>query len=188
MTSRQLFLRLDFASVSTAIDFASCVLIVSQVPPTAVIFDFSMLKVNIATSLRRLYSTILAEFSWYSEALVLKPESILAHSDRLPAFEASSSFIVVCLLTLNSNNEQLFLSSLHGSEDVLLHFVGNTRMKDILGLLGVDVVSTTVPEPSCFVVASREPTLSLYDFQKLCSVSCAYRFFEIISLRAQCIS
>ena len=48
-----------------------------------------MLKVNIATSLRHLYSTILADFSWYSEALVLKPESILAHSDKLPAFEAS---------------------------------------------------------------------------------------------------
>jgi len=96
--------------------------------------------------------------------------------------------LVVCLLTLNSNNEQLFLSSLHGFEDVLLHFVGNTRMEDILGLLDVNVVSTTVPEPSCFVVASREPTLSLYDFQKLCSVLCAYRFFEIISLRAQCIT
>jgi len=53
-------------------------------------FEFCMLKVNIATSHRRLYSTILAEFSWYSEALVLTPESLLAHSDKLPAFEASS--------------------------------------------------------------------------------------------------
>ena len=61
-------------------------------------------------------------------------------------------------------------------------------MKDIRGLLGVNVVTTTVPEPSCLIVASHEPTLSLYDFQKICSVLCAYRFFEIISLRAQCIS
>jgi len=96
--------------------------------------------------------------------------------------------LVVCLLTLNSNNEQLFLSSLHGFEDALLHFVGNPPMKEILGLLGVNVVTTTVPEPSCFVVASHQPMLSLYDFQKLCSVLCAYRFFEIISLRAQCIT
>jgi len=96
--------------------------------------------------------------------------------------------LVVCMLILNSNNEQSFLSSLHGFEDALLHFVGNPHMKDILGLLGVNVVPTTVPEPSCFVVASHEPTLSLYDFQKLCSVLCAYRFFEIVSLRAQCIS
>ena len=62
---------------------------------------FSMLKVNMATSLRRLYSTILAEFSWYSEALVLKPESTLAHSDKLPAFEASSSFLL-CIQTMNN--------------------------------------------------------------------------------------
>jgi hypothetical protein len=61
-------------------------------------------------------------------------------------------------------------------------------MKEILGLLGVNVVTTTVPEPSCFVVASHEPTLTSYDFQKLCSVLCAYRFFEIVSLRAQCNS
>ncbi|KIJ90289.1 hypothetical protein K443DRAFT_15357 [Laccaria amethystina LaAM-08-1] len=43
---------------------------------------------NIATSHRRLYSTILAEFPWYSESLVLKPESILAYSNELPEFEA----------------------------------------------------------------------------------------------------
>jgi len=60
------------------------------------IFDFSILKVklNIATCHRRLYSTILAEFAWYSESLVLKPESLLAHSEKLPAFKASSSFLI----------------------------------------------------------------------------------------------
>jgi hypothetical protein len=90
---------------------------------------------------------------------------------------------------LNPNNEQSFLSSLHGFEDTLLHFFDDSRMKDILGLLGIVVVKTnTVPEPSCLIRASHEPTLSLYDYQKLCSVLCAYRFFEIISLRAQCIS
>jgi len=57
------------------------------------ILDFSMLKVNIATSLLCLYSTIFAEFSWYLEALVLKPISILAHSNKLPAFKSSSSFL-----------------------------------------------------------------------------------------------
>jgi hypothetical protein len=89
---------------------------------------------------------------------------------------------------LNPNNEQTFLSSLHGFEDSLFHFVGDSRMKDILGLLGVIVVKTTVPEPGCSIRASHKPTLSLYEYQKLCSVLCAYRFFEIISLRAQCIS
>ena len=61
-------------------------------------------------------------------------------------------------------------------------------MKDIQGLLGVNVVTATVPEPSCLIVASHELTLSLYNFQKICSVLCAYRFFEIISLHVQCIS
>jgi hypothetical protein len=53
----------------------------------------SPLKVKIATCHRRLYSTVLAEFAWYSELLLLKPESLLAHSEKLPAFEASSPFL-----------------------------------------------------------------------------------------------
>lgn len=54
-------------------------------------FLHSMLTLNIATSDRRLYSTILAGFPWYSEALALKPESILAHFEKLPAFAVSYS-------------------------------------------------------------------------------------------------
>ena len=37
-----------------------------------------------------------------------------------------------------------------------------------------------VPELSSLIVVSHEPTLSLYDFQNICSVMCTYRFFEII--------
>ena len=150
------------------------------------IFNFSVLKVNIATCRRRLYSTILAEFSWYSESMVLKPESLLAHSDKLPGFKASPSFLYKCVNLIIWI--QSFLSSLHGFKDALLQFAGNPHMKDIRGLLGMNVVTTTVPEPSCFIVALHSSTLSLYDFQKLCSVLCTYRFFEIISLCAQCIS
>jgi hypothetical protein len=76
----------------------------SYTPPTSgmcfvCIFDFSILKmkVNIATCHQRLYSSILAEFAWYSESLVLKLESLLAHSEKLPAFKASSSFININL-------------------------------------------------------------------------------------------
>jgi hypothetical protein len=61
-------------------------------------------------------------------------------------------------------------------------------MKDIQELLGVNVVTTTVPELGCLIVALHQLILSLYDFQKICSVLCAYRFYEIISLCAQCIS
>lgn len=53
-----------------------------------------MLKLNPATSQRRHYSTILSEFPWYSESLVLNPESILAHHGRLSGFEASIHFAV----------------------------------------------------------------------------------------------
>lgn len=61
-------------------------------------------------------------------------------------------------------------------------------MKEIRQLLGISIIVNTDLERSCVIVASHESTLSLYDFQKLCSVLSAYRFFEIISLRAQCIS
>ena len=55
--------------------------------------------------------------------------------------------------------------------------------------MGIQVLTTTAtPEASYVVVASHEPTLSAHDFQRLCSVLCAYRFFEIISLRALCVS
>ena len=45
---------------------------------------------NIATPDQRRYSTILGEFPWYSEELVLKPKSILANSHKLPGYEVSS--------------------------------------------------------------------------------------------------
>lgn len=81
---------------------------------------------------------------------------------------------------------QSFTSALHNFEDALLHFVGNPHMNDIRGLLGVSVVANTEPEPSHFIKASHHPALTSYDFQKICSVLSAYRFFEILSLRAQC--
>ncbi len=59
-------------------------------------------------------------------------------------------------------------------------------MNEVRALLGMNVVTTMVPEPNHLIVASHEPILSSFDFQKMCSVLCAYRFFEIISLRAQC--
>ncbi len=148
----------------------------------------SILNVNIVTCHRRLYSTILSEFPWYTEALALKPESLLAHCESLPAFKASPLLLLCALRFINLSNKQSFLSSFHAFEDALLHFLGNPYMKDIRALLGINVVKPIPPESLCLIVASHEPTLSAYDFQKLCSVLCAYRFFEIISLRAQCAS
>jgi hypothetical protein len=89
---------------------------------------------------------------------------------------------------LNSNHDQTFLHSLFGFENNLLRFVGDSYNKGILALLGINVVTSTAAETSSVIIAAHKPTLTLYDFQKLCSILCAYRFFEVISLRAQCIS
>jgi hypothetical protein len=71
------------------------------------------MKVNIATCHQRLYSSILVEFAWYSESLVLKPELLLVHSEKLPAFKASSSFIntIDCIQTLNSHSYLHYMAS-----------------------------------------------------------------------------
>ena len=53
-----------------------------------------MLSMNVATPDRRHYSTILAEFPWYSEELALKPKSIMANSDKLPGYEVSITSLV----------------------------------------------------------------------------------------------
>lgn len=53
------------------------------------ISESTMLNRNAGTPDRRLYSTILAEFPWYSEALVEKPRSPLDLSNKLPGFEVS---------------------------------------------------------------------------------------------------
>ena len=44
---------------------------------------------NVAMPNRRRYSTVLAEFPWYSNALVENPASLLANLDELPGFEVS---------------------------------------------------------------------------------------------------
>ena len=53
------------------------------------IYGSEMLNMNVETPDRRLYSSILAEFPWYSEALVEKPRSPMDLSDKLPGFEVS---------------------------------------------------------------------------------------------------
>lgn len=89
---------------------------------------------------------------------------------------------------MNLNNAKIFLSSLYNFEDALLHFTGHPHMKEVRQLLGMRIITNNAdPESNCVIVASHESTLSLYDFQKICSVLCAYRLFEIISLRGDCI-
>lgn len=61
--------------------------------PLKFLIPHSIMKVNIATCHRRLYSTILAEFPWYTEALALKPESVLDHCEKLPEFKVSALFL-----------------------------------------------------------------------------------------------
>jgi hypothetical protein len=79
--------------------------------------------------------------------------------------------------------QQTFLSSLSNFEKCLLDFTGNSRTVDIFALLGVNAV---IPEAegNRAVIPTHKPSFTLFDFQKICSVLCAYRFFDIISLRA----
>lgn len=77
----------------------------------------------------------------------------------------------------------MFLNSLSNFEKSLLGFTGDPRTVDILALLGVNAVISEA-ERNGVVIPSPELTLSLFDFQKICSVLCAYRFFDVISLRA----
>jgi hypothetical protein len=85
-------------------------------------------------------------------------------------------------------HDQTFLRSLSGFEESLLSFTSNPRTMEILALLGVNIIASTEPEHDRVIVARHKPALSSYDFQKICSVLSAYRFFEVISLRAQSIS
>jgi hypothetical protein len=79
--------------------------------------------------------------------------------------------------------DQTFLNSLSNFENSLLGFTGDPHTVDVLALLGVNAV---IPEAERdgVIIPTPESTLSVFDFQKICSVLCAYRFFDIISLQA----
>lgn len=79
----------------------------------------------------------------------------------------------------------MFLRSLSQFENSLLGFDGDQHMSNILALLNV-VISE--PERNGVVIPRPEALLSIFDYQKICSVLCAYRLFEVISLQAGCIS
>lgn len=74
-------------------------------------------------------------------------------------------------------------------EKSLLGF-SDSHTKDLLGM-NVQVVSGETESSHRAIttqqnIATTKKTLSLFDFQKICSVLCAYRFFEVISLHAEC--
>jgi len=83
--------------------------------------------------------------------------------------------------------EQTFLNSLSNFEKSLLGFTGDPRTVNILALLGVNAAISEA-EGNGVVIPTPELRLSLFDFQKICSVLCAYRFFDVISLRARAVS
>ena len=79
--------------------------------------------------------------------------------------------------------EQTFLSSLSNFEKALFGFTGNPLTFEVLSLLGVNAV---IPEGEGdgVVFPAPQTTFTLFSFQTICSVLCAYRLFDIISLRA----
>ena len=61
--------------------------------------------------------------------------------------------------------------------------MGDRRTNSISSLLGVNLV---IPEGegNGVVLPAPQTIYSVYDYQSICSVLCAYRFFDIVSLRA----
>ena len=79
--------------------------------------------------------------------------------------------------------EQTFLSSLSNFEKALFGFMGNPHTFEVSPLLGVNAV---IPEGEGdgVVFPTPQTTFTLFNFQTICSVLCAYRLFNIISLWA----
>jgi hypothetical protein len=80
------------------------------------------------------------------------------------------------------------LRSLSNFEKSLLAFTGDPHIAEILPLLGVEVVVSEEAEGNGVVIPAPETTFSVFDFQKICSVLCAYRLFEVISLQLGAVS
>ena len=82
----------------------------------------------------------------------------------------------------------MFLSSLSNFEKSLLAFTGDRHIAEILSLLGMEVALSKEAERNGLVIPAPETKFTVFDFQKICSVLCAYRLFEVISLQHGAVS
>jgi hypothetical protein len=82
----------------------------------------------------------------------------------------------------------VFLSSLSNFEKSLLAFTGDPGIAEFLTILGVGVGLSKEAEGNSVVIPAPETTFTVYDFQKISSVLCAYRLFEVISLQHGAVS
>ena len=68
-------------------------------------------------------------------------------------------------------------------ESDLLKFTGDPRFLDILKVLAIGLEYSQTPSGSLSLVPSREPSLSVFDYQRLCNVLTGYKFAELLVLR-----
>ena len=60
---------------------------------------------------------------------------------------------------------------------------GSAWCQDILKVLAIDLDYSSIPSGSLSLVSRRDPSLSVFDYQKLCNVLAGYKFAELLVLR-----
>lgn len=68
-------------------------------------------------------------------------------------------------------------------ETDVLKLSGDSRFQDILKVLAIGLDYSQSPSGSFSVVSNREPSLTVFDYQKLCNVLAGYKFAELLVLR-----
>ncbi len=65
----------------------------------------------------------------------------------------------------------------------MLKLNGDSRFQDLLKVLAIGVEYGKTHSQSLSIVSHHEPSLSVFDYQKLCNVLAGYRFLELLVLR-----
>ncbi|KJA12588.1 hypothetical protein HYPSUDRAFT_60349, partial [Hypholoma sublateritium FD-334 SS-4] len=115
------------------------------------------------THLRRTYSSVLTSFSWAWDGIVIDPQDFGEVSQRL--------------------DYKNFLISWKAFETDVLKLSGDSRFQDILKVLAIGFDYSPTPSGSFSLLSNREPSLTVFDYQKLCNVLAGYKFAELLVLR-----
>lgn len=79
--------------------------------------------------------------------------------------------------------DQNFLKSWHAFETDILSFSGDSHSQDVLKVLAIGMEFSQTSPRSFSLVSSHEPSLSVFEYQRLCNVLAGYKFAELLVLR-----
>ena len=65
----------------------------------------------------------------------------------------------------------------------MLKISGESHFQELLKVLAIGLEYGQTPSQSLSIVSTQEPSLSVFDYQKLCNVLAGYRFVELLVLR-----